>query len=461
MEIQNEQAFKDLLSEGLLNLEIRNVDKLKLPLEELDVYKNTLKRRWEYPYLDLGYNRNPLSQYYPYIIDDNIRNKLVDFIKLNISKHIDDDSIELATFFLSGASIISDYSSNDLLTQLLNIAIVYDIEEAVSRFQECIVNNIGLFLYVALIDGIKIEGQKKIDEGVYLIPIPHDRSKIPIYMKNIEHVDNLQNLFGKTLLVTEASIYPALFNSFVSKDNIKFEDLLNEVLSKVQIETKTLLFPKIDMNINYNLFCQSLSLVCNSSIQIYAHWKFVSEDQLFNLKSINSNTSSAFPVEYVHHSFQSQCSIDDSHIMQSIDICNKLINFKSSQEKLHISINRWIKSKAVKNPVDRMIELGIAFESIGLAESTRNTEIRYKLGVHISRLLGKDKEDRIKLMKTVKKMYDWRSACVHTGKFPKSVKLNDVEIESRITEFQNLCRKCILKIIENGKSIIWSDLIHE
>jgi hypothetical protein len=459
MTSQDMQTLKDLLTEGLLVTEIRHLDKSRIS-PELDSYKNTLSLRWNNEYRDLigGSGRDSILKYYPQIVDNIIENKLIDFILSHTSKYIDNDSIQSVEPIISGGAwIITDYSSRNLLTKLLNISIVYGVDEAVSKFQECVVNNTGSLLYIAVIDGIHLDHEIEIDNGVRLIPIPHDKLKIPIYMKNIEYADNLQNFFGKTLIVVDALISPALLNSFVGKGD--FGDLLNETRSKIKIMTKSLLFPIVNMSIDYWTFCSSLSLICDSCIQIQSNWIYVKEDQLFNIDPMGSNSGASFPYGYIHSFYRSKYNIDDSDIQKAIDLCNKLINFNSSKERLYISIGRWIKSKAVENPIDKMIDLGVAFECIGLTSAVRNTEIKYKLGVHISRFLGRDKAHRIELMNSVQTMYDWRSTCVHTGKFSKKVKFH--EIEDNIKKFQDLYRDCILKIIDNGEFPNWTDLIHD
>ena len=130
-------------------------------------------------------------------------------------------------------------------------------------------------------------------------------------------------------------------------------------------------------------------------------------------------------------------------------------------EKLRIPIDRWIRSKVITTSVDKIIDLGIALEALYVPDGGSG-EIRFKLAVHAAWHLGKNKEDRRKLMKEFKEIYDWRSKVVHTGKLPNKTKKTPFtyeEVQQFIERAQDLCRESILKIMEDRKFPNWNNLI--
>jgi len=144
-----------------------------------------------------------------------------------------------------------------------------------------------------------------------------------------------------------------------------------------------------------------------------------------------------------------------------------LINLNSNVAgKLQIPIDRWIKSKAEWNPVDKIIDLGIAFEALYLSDISEPTELSYRLRLHAAWHLKKKKEDRKALMKEFTEIYKWRSSAVHKGKLPeKKISKNkkrpytQEEVEEFIERAHDLCRESIIKIIEAGKFPDWNSLI--
>ena len=122
--------------------------------------------------------------------------------------------------------------------------------------------------------------------------------------------------------------------------------------------------------------------------------------------------------------------------------------------------------KSVENYVDRMIDLGIALEALYLMDTDEKTELSFRLRLHAAWHLGKDEEDRRRLMKEFGEIYDWRSKVVHTGKLPekrvgrrKRKPFTSEEVKQFIGRAQDLCRDSIMKILEDGKFPDWNNVI--
>ena len=206
-------------------------------------------------------------------------------------------------------------------------------------------------------------------------------------------------------------------------------------------------------------FCQALSLACNSAVQIDTVWDYITEDELFN---INRNRGS---ISFTHL-LSAPVKIGKTEISEAKCLYEKLVDPNSKVAgKLRISIERWIKSKTNNSDVDKMIDLGVAFEALYLSETDYNREIRFRFSLHAAWHLGKNKAHRKELMKEFKTIYDWRSTVVHTGKLPKKGSgkkkkpYPPEEVEAFITNAQNRCRKSIIKILEDGEFPDWNNLI--
>ena len=134
-------------------------------------------------------------------------------------------------------------------------------------------------------------------------------------------------------------------------------------------------------------------------------------------------------------------------------------------EKLRIPIDRWIQSKTSQTSEDKIIDLGIAFESLYLSDRDGNSELSFLFRLRGAWYLGKNEGHRKKLMKDFNQIYNWRSKVVHTGKIPNKTKktpFTQQEIEEIIKKSQDYCQDSILKILKDGKfpdNDYWDSLI--
>ena len=85
----------------------------------------------------------------------------------------------------------------------------------------------------------------------------------------------------------------------------------------------------------------------------------------------------------------------------------------------------------------------------------------YKFSIRAARHLGKDKEDRNKLLSTFKDIYRCRSNAVHNGQLDETVRFEGerIPVSDFIEKAQDLCRKSIKKIMKDGEIPNWDSLI--
>ena len=140
-------------------------------------------------------------------------------------------------------------------------------------------------------------------------------------------------------------------------------------------------------------FCQALSLACNSGVKPSRSWKFVAKDELLNINPTNSFLSSRSSGPFGDRVKVSGDEINKAKCLYEILVDSTSNTPTNIAEKLKIPINRWIESKIHKDPVDKMIDLGTAFESLFLPSNVVD-QLAFQFRLRASWHLGKDKADR-------------------------------------------------------------------
>ena len=399
-------------------------------------------------------------------------------MKEELDSFIHDDKILSATFCVFDGGDRHGTHLDSLLKQLLKIAIVQGTEEAVFNFEKCTEETRGSFQTIALLEGIKLDAKIQAFEGIHLIPLPSSESEFPTHFGSIPSPGASNSYFGKTVIVTNYSIFP-IFRKPASLAKTPDEpdsyvlflpgigspvptdapDEWAKQIARFKVEVDGGKFPDFKEADFYNDFCQALSLACNSAVQVALRWKFIAQDELF---SANAHKSAQLP----QGPFGDPVEVGEAQIEKAKCLYERLTKLNQGTfEKLRIPIDRWIKSKAEQNPVDKMIDLGIALESLYLSGTESKNEIRFRFSLHAAWHLGEDKEHREGLMKKFKAIYDWRSAVVHTGKLPEKGKgkkkkpYTQEEVREFIRNAQDLCRDSIIKILEDGEFPDWNNLI--
>ena len=433
---------------------------LPLPRVKLQDY---LQKRWTSYGVDFS---SVLMNLEFYIAKDKTKSQLLEFIREELTPFIHNDEIQSFSYavdnwlddkfrlFCLRSSLLSP---RVLLEHLMKIAIAWEVEKAVSTFDDgcCLEGKQGFFQDIASLEGIIVENEIQVYEGVRLVPFPRRTTlELERYFPDfsIRRYDSERNM-GKTLLIIDRP----MLSIFHNPSEKTFEEILVNDLP-FQVDTDDIKFPnseEVDSFRKY--FCQALSLACNSSVQIARKWWFSAEDEIF--RPFSGGGIGYSPKLFGDSVEAGQSEIDEAKCLYGI-LVNQNSNTPSNiAEKLQIPIDRWIQSKTSQTAVDKIIDLGIAFEALYLSETDYNREIRFRFSLHAAWHLGKDKAHREELMKEFKAIYDWRSTVVHTGKLPKKVRNTPEEVEAFITNAQNLCRDSIMKILEDGEFPDWNDLI--
>ena len=484
---KRKQELRVLLEEAVENLEIRYIHLHGGEPIPVDVYRRYLQERWTYYGVDLlSFSRFPFSASFTLDIEDiAIKGKLLAFTKGELALFLDEDVIR--DTILAASYVIASDPTNGLclylqrltrlylsriIERLLEITLIRGAETAVSVFDKCCYPEgaHGFYQNVALIEGIKLEREIQVFKGVRLVPLPSSEisEELTRYLPNLPSnafsggfIDSTGSFFGKTLLVIDFLGFSILhkpapdpaFPRGLPVDKLPF-----------QVEVQELKFPNFNAVSSFKeLFCQALFLACNSLVQIVNGGLFLAEDKSFTPHHKTITMRGDFNL------LGSSAEVGEAKIEEAKCLYHILVELHSTvrenklssseKEKLRIAIDRWIQSKTPRNPIDKIIDLGIAFEALYLSDV--KDELTFRLGVRAAWYLGKDEEHRKELLTKFGDIYRCRSNAVHNGRLDETVRFGGehIPVSEFIERAQNLCRKSIKKILKDGEFPDWNSLI--
>ena len=447
---ERKQELRQMLQEAMKCLEIQTSEMYK-PIT-IDRYRECLQefRKAYRPEL------SSILYYHPYVKNDLIKSRLLDFLKYELGEYISETNwVHPARTAIRSNDLYYGCPLSTLLEKLLEIAIAGGVDKAISALDKCTKETKGSFQKIIFIQGLTCNPKEineieetHISEGIRLVTFPFQLPDLPTFLYDerfspISRSASPMNFQLRTLLIIDYSVSPLFCKPTGNED---------EEFNPFHIGIKSTEFP----NFNVEKYCQALSLSTNCVAEPIFEWNYIDEDELFNLRG-------GIPVEIcnlnIPHDKPKMVRITETHIEKAKVIYKTLTSITSNiKGNLQIPIDRWIKSKTNKSNVDKMIDLGVAFEGLYLSEGRRE-QLTLQFRLRAAWYLGKDKEDRKRLMDEFKTIYDWRSAAVHTGKLPKKTRNTPEKVEAFITYAQNLCRDSIMKILEDGKFPDWNELI--
>ncbi|MCY4569018.1 MAG: HEPN domain-containing protein [Candidatus Poribacteria bacterium] len=416
------------------------------------------------------------SYYHPKIHNEAIKSKLLEFIIAEFKGFINEEHgnwIQPASYGIGNGGSDAGQPVEMLLRKLLQIAIAGGEQRAIVAFEKSIGETKGSFRRIILLQGLGTHPEDshklteiQICEGVRLIYLPYDPQKLPPYLfdhgfSSLHFQSNPGIFMGKAIIVIDCEVSPLFIKPefgapTVHSDGSKSYSAKEDAYP-FQISIKSTEFPEFDVD----QFCQVISLTCNFDCVTILDWGYIDPDELFSVvgQGIIPTARCVLPNEPVSFNRISETQIPE--IKRRYEILTNLDS--ETREKLQIPIDRWIKSKAEDNPVDKIIDLGIALESLYVPAKVpgKSRKIVHNLKKNASGYLGKNKENREKLKEKFKVIYDCRCDAVHEGRLGDSVTIDgeSITMSRFIEKAQNLCLDSIIKILEDGKFPDWNNLI--
>ena len=196
------------------------------------------------------------------------------------------------------------------------------------------------------------------------------------------------------------------------------------------------------------LFIQALSLAFDSHVSVLHEW--LDFDPEITLLTGAYDRPHSSPPRFPPWRVESPPLTQDG-LVQARDLGKKL--YRHSSDEVQVAIGRWMKSKPLWNLVDDSIDIRIALETLFYAEG-ENTELSLRLALRGAWYLGNDAGERSEYFEALKKAYKMCSGAVHTGSLSYRPENRDL-----LGKAQDICRKALLKRIDQGSAPDWTALV--
>ena len=473
---ERKQELRGLLEEAMGSLVVQYENSPRaIPVP---VYRMYLEERWAYYGIDfllqafsVQFRLNVANRHTQLKLRSFMRDELASFIENEPSTDFNLVCVKNAKYCIEGdltdarrvyGSGFDDLPLFMLIERLLELALVRGAVEAVSIFDRysCGEGTHVFHRIIALLEGINLKRMIEVFPGARLVPLPSpeisgkmEQCLIGLPMKAF--VNEKDSFFGRVLLVIDCpglSIFHRP-SERVFQDRTHIEDL------PIPVQIPDVEFTTRDAAHSFkDIFRQALSLVCNSAIEtVFEAWLFEQDKSFIPLLRGSNMLRYANQSKYVHRGGEDQ-------INEAKRLYEVLENKPDLRERLQIPIDRWIMSKTSKRDIDKIIDLGIAFEALYVPDS-REGEVTFKLAVRAAWFLGKGTDDREKFLKEFKDIYRWRSSAVHGGQIPKKSKKTSYsreEVDAFVQRAQKLCRDSIIMMLDKPKfpdKAYWDSLI--
>ena len=390
----------------------------------------------------------------PEITNAGAKHKVLDIMNRELADHIRDGNILSATIAFAGGSRTGGSPVEDLLRNLLIRAIVDGPGNAAQAFADCTTKSSCTFYQFFLLTGVNVPEQVEIFDGITLIPVPSLVSRLPPYLPLIfpnsdrAQTISVNDLLGRTLVRVEYEVSPIFHRP---AQNYTFQSGPEEHF-KIKLKGQEIPDPNLDT------LCQALSVAGRRSVKSVVAWTTLLDYEIFDLTSLlgigGSGYSSVITDDI--HGEPVQLSTPQLDTIKTIYLGLTELPTET-WEKLRIPIDRWSKSIAEENPLDQIIDLGIALESLYVPDS--QSEVSFRFALHAAWHLGENMTQRQELTDEFKQIYAARSDVVHTGKLRGKRSNSSFDVQKFVRRAQELCWQGIDKVIGAGEYPVWENLI--
>ena len=230
--------------------------------------------------------------------------------------------------------------------------------------------------------------------------------------------------------------------------------------------------------------CQALALEIDAFIEVAFSWLHFGEFEAFRLSGGNSTWSTAKakfrPTSYANGSVRTDYATgvttltlhDPPHLQtDSGRLKTAFVALaEPTFDRLPIAASRWLRSKDTSSGLtDQFIDLRIALESLYLHDFTdeHSQEMGFRLALFGAWHLGTDFQERKRIRKTLREVYNKASKAVHTGDIDsarekrrdKNPMLRWRENQQLLFDAQDIVRRGLLTMFEKGPPRDWGNLI--
>ena len=421
---------------ALTNKALRSVEIRRGPDDRIDVwtYRTHLQRSRS----DRTLSHQAVLTYDIQVTDPDAREAMLGLLREELRTFIRNDKVEPATFAIAGG-VVGGYALETVLKNIVRSAIVMDPEQAAASFYDSI--EIGYFAFQEyfVLTGLRIEREISVFDGVTLIPLPNNTNELPAWLPRSRLLNDVDFL-STTVLRVDKSISPVLHQPAESypRDSDPFTITIHSTdLADLRLDT----------------LLQALAIVEGHAVQTASRWKHWNYEHVFNLE----HHISSMPLETVRN--EPYPVISHDHVLEAAELYRTIVELPEAiQHRLQVPLERWMKSQASQSYVDKMIDLGVAFEAFYL--SGINEELSFRFTLRASLYLGESIDDRLRLQREFRELYRARSLAVHEGTLPDRITIDGqhVPIGDFIRKSQDLCRQSLMRAIATGHLPDWRRL---
>ena len=394
-----------------------------------------------------------VSRYRPVVDGSVAAENLLRFINEELGDLVRDGRIYSATIAISGG-LGSGAPVEDVMDNLLRRAIVDGPSVASRAFYDSVNGPSCHFYRFFLLSGIRIEDPVEIFQGITLIPVSESVSELPPHLPHLDivptddHRFSVQHLLGKTILRAEFEVSPVFHRpeggyTIQSGPDRHFTTRLNS--DEVP-------------DLNLGLLYEALSLASRRSVRGEMTWTSLLDYEIFDLSTMWGIGASGWSGVEPFLSLQQPGHLREPQ-MSTVKTLYKALSELPSQtlDGLRVPIDRWMKSLEERDPIDQIIDLAIALESLYVGNS--QTEVGFKLALNAAWHQGVSKAHRKDLLEFLLNFYRLRSTAVHNGRLPKKIDRSASDVSEVISRARDLCWQGIKSVIDAGEVPEWKTLV--
>ena len=419
-------ALKELLDRVLPHIQVVIQDDL-IPLSE---YREVLLQA---RVSNNAHDKFRVNSYELKIQDQNLDNEIRDFIEQELSEYIHDNKVRTALEKMYRLPQMH-FSLDVLRKRLLDLSIILGVEEATNSFVRSLGADSCPYRKLTIVGGVTLEEEMNLYDGIRLLPLPETDESLSSTYPNLLPDSELRHRFREAVLIEEQRT--------VSPQFIRPDDD-SEFVTKATSQQAPDFDPRT--------FCLSLSLVTTRHAYISMEWASMSEDEFINLLS-----GSAYQYVVVQTP-ELSLPVTASEIAEAQTVYEKFRNSTTgTQKRLKIPLTRLaVSTDNNRSPLDRIIDLAIALESLYLPGI--KDELLFRLRLRAAKHLEDTVEKRKAIAKTLGVFYEVRSSVAHTGSPPSEYDTLP-DLIGILAATQAVCRRSIRKIVEQGQEPDWSDV---
>ena len=289
------------------------------------------------------------------------------------------------------------------------------------------------FRISALLEGADIDEELQLADGIRIWKLPKSSADLPASLPFFQMAATVTDFIGGVVMSMDCEMSPSLY--------LPDEDEVGRMsYRRGEFRMVSGKVPKLSPD----TFCESVSLACNGCVDWFVRWR--------DFGSLEAFTYTSSGVGWKIRSGAHETKVSQASLNEALKIHHARHGGGGPKESLELAMRRWIRSKRSATDLDKLIELRIALEA--MYEIGGLNEKGFRIATYGAWHLGKTFEQRHAFRETLRKAYSDSSSAVHGGKLKYAAK--DPKL---VSSAQDICRKGILKRLEETERPKWDELI--